>query len=114
MPATRAAIAALLLAGCTAAPPIEHRPQVSETPYSALRIYEQGRKDALDDLRSLDVWEEPSRVCEDKVSWVSRKWEYPDWGSRKENMDLIKACRGDSLHNAILIKDQRKAVESAK
>lgn len=112
-----AVVLSLALMACAGQPPAKHEatePVEQVAPVSALRMYEQGRADALDDLRALSIWREPARVCVDKVSWVSPDWELPDWGSRKENMELIKECRDGSLHNAILLKRQRQAVESAR
>ena len=114
MDGARVTLIALLLAGCAHEAPISHRPQVSETPYSALKIYEQGRKDALDDLRSNPVWEKPIYSCEDKVSWVDPDLGMPSWASRDENMRLLDVCRKNANYNGGLAAEQRTSVKKAR
>lgn len=106
------------LAGCAVdqQPPLHtDGPRPIATPRPATTsLYEAGRRDALEQLRSLDVWQAPSRVCPDKVSWVDPKRGLPSWESRTENLELLDACRNDSLHNAILLNRQRQALEKAR
>lgn len=121
-----AAVSAVL-AGCAASGDMHLRtegtlPVHQEPPVSALRMYEagvkDGRKSALDELRSRPIFANPVdlSVCPDKVSWLPRQLDIPEdiWiGSRKEDMELKKACRDGEIEKASIIRQQREAVESA-
>jgi len=113
MDSNRIIAIALLLSGC-ATPVIDQPASQESIPYSALKVYEQGREDALADLKANPIWAKPIYDCEDSVSWVDPNLGTPSWKSRETDLTLLDKCRKNAGYNGGLAEDQREAVESAK
>jgi len=111
-------VSAALLCGCALvpAPTLETTgslPLDKAPPWSALRMYEAGRRDALDDLRKAAVWSRPIYSCDDVVSYVDSDLPVPSWKSRETDMKLLDTCRKNGNYNAGLAAEMRAVLKAA-